>query len=111
MLDEPTAALDIGRRQDVLELVDELRRDGSVTVVSAMHDLTLAGQFADRLMLLDGGAVIEEGRAVTVLRPELIRRIYDADVRIITDEDGGIIVIPQRSPSGRVVISSSPTAG
>ena len=49
LLDEPTAALDIGHGQRVLELVDELRDERRLTVVSAMHDLTLAGEFSDRL--------------------------------------------------------------
>ena len=55
LLDEPTSALDLGRQQQALELVDELRRDGGLTVVAAMHDLSLAGQYADRLLLLDRG--------------------------------------------------------
>ena len=54
LLDEPTSALDLGRRVAALELVDELRRERSLTVLSVVHDLTLAGQFADRLLLLDG---------------------------------------------------------
>ncbi len=54
LLDEPTSALDLARRVDALEIVDELRREWGLTVLSAMHDLTLAGQFADRLILLAG---------------------------------------------------------
>ena len=50
LLDEPTSALDIGHEQQVLELIDELRVEQDLTVVTAMHDLTLAGQFADRLV-------------------------------------------------------------
>ena len=49
LLDEPTSALDVGHQQQVLELVDQLRRDHGLTVVTTMHDLTLAGQYADRL--------------------------------------------------------------
>ncbi len=58
LLDEPTTALDIGHQQQVLELVDRLRQERGIAVVGAMHDLTLAGQFADRLMLLVDGAVV-----------------------------------------------------
>src|SRR6202008_512240 len=60
LLEEPPTALDLGRQQLVLELVDELRRDG-LTVVTTMHDLTLAGQYAEHLVLLDGGSVVAEG--------------------------------------------------
>ena len=55
LLDEPTSALDIGHQQQALELVDRLRREHGLTVVSAMHDLTLAGLYADRLSLLAPG--------------------------------------------------------
>ena len=56
LLDEPTTALDVGRQQEVLDLVDELRRQDGLTVLAAMHDLTLAGQYADELALLvEGG--------------------------------------------------------
>src|SRR5512132_3581798 len=48
LLDEPTSALDAGRQQEVLELIDALRLDAGLTVVAAMHDLTLAGQYAPR---------------------------------------------------------------
>ena len=48
LLDEPTTALDVGHQQEVLELVDRLRVANALTVVSTMHDLTLAGQYADR---------------------------------------------------------------
>ncbi|MGN6608304.1 MAG: ABC transporter ATP-binding protein, partial [Jatrophihabitans sp.] len=57
LLDEPTSALDIGRRVEALELVDEIRREHSLTVLSVLHDLSLAAQFADRLVLLVCGEV------------------------------------------------------
>ncbi len=62
LLDEPTSALDIGHQQQALELVDRLRRDHGLTVLSAMHDLTLASQFADRLLLLQRGVVVAGAR-------------------------------------------------
>jgi iron complex transport system ATP-binding protein len=101
LLDEPTAALDVGHQQQVLELVDELRTERGLTVISAMHDLTLAGQFAERLLLLDGGKMVAYGPARTVLTEATIRRHYDASVRILVDADCGIAVLPTRS--GRAV--------
>jgi iron complex transport system ATP-binding protein len=77
LLDEPTSALDLGRRVEALELVDELRRERSLTVLSAVHDLTLAGQFADRLLLLGSGDTPRR-RADQPLRP---RRAGAADRR------------------------------
>ena len=57
LLDEPTSALDIGHQQQALELVARLRREHGLTVISAMHDLTLAGLYSDRLALLARGHV------------------------------------------------------
>ena len=67
LLDEPTTSLDVGRQQQVLEIVDELRASEGLTVLSAMHDLTLAGQYADRLLLLDRGRLVASGAAEDVL--------------------------------------------
>ena len=96
LLDEPTSALDVGHQQQVLELVDTLRRMNELTVVSAMHDLTLAGQFGDRLVMLDGGKKVAEGPAAEVLTERAIRQHYDAHVKVIEDPDGGILVVPTR---------------
>ena len=96
LLDEPTTGLDVGHQQQVLELVDTLRDDLDLTVVSAMHDLTLAGQFADHLVLLDGGRVAADGPARTVLTERVISQHYQASVRVLEDPGGGIVVIPVR---------------
>ena len=61
LLDEPTSALDAGRQQEVLELIDGLRLDAGLTVVSSMHDLTLAGLYAPRLLLLANGRIVADG--------------------------------------------------
>ncbi len=97
LLDEPTSALDIGHQQQVLELVEDLRREDGLTVVSAMHDLTLAGQFADELLLLSNGRRIAMGPPAEVLTEHTIGEHYGAAVRVIHDECEGIIVVPTRS--------------
>ncbi|HEX9823528.1 MAG TPA: ABC transporter ATP-binding protein [Actinomycetota bacterium] len=96
LLDEPTSALDVGHQQQALELVDALRREGALTVLSATHDLTLAGLFADRLVLLDGGRAAAEGTASAVLTEQAIARHYGASVRVL-EEDGRILVVPTRT--------------
>jgi len=95
LLDEPTAALDVGRQQEVLELVGELRAERGLTVLGAMHDLTLAGQYAERLALLDGGRLVAHGRPVDVLTEERIARHYRARVRV-TSVDHSLVVVPAR---------------
>ncbi|MBN2622544.1 MAG: ABC transporter ATP-binding protein [Acidimicrobiales bacterium] len=95
LLDEPTTALDVGHQQQVLELVDTLREVHGLSVISTMHDLTLAGQYADRLVLLDGGRVVVEGAADGVLTEDNLARYYGAKVRIIHD-GGQPVILPFR---------------
>ncbi|HLK01244.1 MAG TPA: ABC transporter ATP-binding protein [Streptosporangiaceae bacterium] len=96
LLDEPTSSLDIGHQQHVLELIDELRTSGGLTVVSTLHDLTTASQYAHQLVLLDHGQVAAQGTPGEVLTAERIAEIYDARVHVATDESGHTIVTPAR---------------
>ena len=105
LLDEPTTGLDVGHQQQVLELVDTLRDDLDLTVVSAMHDLTLAGQFADQLVLLDHGRVAAAGPARAVLTDRVIARHYRASVRVLEDPAGGIVVVPVRPSLEKQVVT------
>lgn len=100
LLDEPTTALDIGHQQQVLELVDTLRHERDLTIVMTMHDLTLAAQYADRLVLLHGGRVVIDGSAADVLTEANLARYFDARVRIVRD-GGGPAVLPLRRVSER----------
>jgi iron complex transport system ATP-binding protein len=96
LLDEPTSALDIGHQQQVLELVDELRRERGLTVLAAMHDLTLAGQYADRVALLSAGRLVACGDPREVLTEDLIGEHYDASVQVIGGEDNRPAIVPKR---------------
>ncbi len=100
LLDEGTSALDIGSQQQVLELVESLRLTDGFTVVSAMHDLTLAGQFAHSLALISHGRLAVEGEPADVLTEETITAHYGAAVRITHDENG-IVVSPVRAAGAR----------
>ena len=96
LLDEPTSALDIGHQQHALELVDRLRRERGLAVVSAMHDLTLAGMYADRLVLMHQGRCVAQGEAAEVLQPENLSTYYGVSARVHREPDGTIVVIPNR---------------
>ena len=94
-LDEPTAALDLGHAQQVLDLLDRLRRQDGLTVVSTLHDLTLAGQYADRLTLLAAGRVVAEGTPAEVLTPAALAEHYGARAQVVSGPDG-LAVLPVR---------------
>ncbi len=93
LLDEPTSALDLGHQQEVLLLLDRLRSTGERTIISTMHDLTLAGYFADRVMLLSKGTVASIGSPTMVLTQTNIAEHYGADVTI-ANVDGTVVVSP-----------------
>jgi len=97
LMDEPTSALDMSHRIEALEIVDELRHDWGLTVVSVLHDLTLAGQFADRLLLLGAGSVIALGTPAEVLDEATLEKAFGSPVRIIRTDDGELVVAPRRT--------------
>jgi iron complex transport system ATP-binding protein len=96
LLDEPTTALDIGHQQQVLELIDRLRLADGLTVVTTIHDLTLAGQYADRLLLLSSGRVAAAGPPARVLTRETVAAHFDARVQVTAGPDGRPLLSPER---------------
>lgn len=97
LLDEPTASLDIGHAIEVLEVVDRLRHEEGLTVVTAVHDLTLAGRFADRLVLISDGLVVADDEPPKVLTEDLLSHHYGSGIRVIPDADGPTVVPTRRS--------------
>ncbi|TYB44860.1 ABC transporter ATP-binding protein [Actinomadura chibensis] len=96
LLDEPTTALDIGHQQQVMELVDQLRLSDGLTVVTTIHDLTLAGQYADDLVLLSSGEVAAAGSPEEVLTREAIEEHFDARVYVVPGPAGRPILSLER---------------
>ncbi|WP_238403978.1 ABC transporter ATP-binding protein [Gordonia desulfuricans] len=96
LLDEPTSALDIGHQQQVLDLVDSLRVEADLTVLAAMHDLTSAAHYGERLVLLEQGRIVADGKPSEVLTEERIDAVYGARVEILHRADGPA-VLPLRS--------------
>ena len=92
LLDEPTSALDIGHQQEVLELVDRLRAERGLTVLATMHDLSTAGEYADRMVLLADGRVVAAGEPRAVLTEDLLATHYRVRVRVIDGEQGPLVV-------------------
>ena len=96
LLDEPTAALDIGHQQQAFDLLDGLRAESGLTLVAAMHDLTLAARYADRMVLLDRGRVVVDGPAAEVLTEALLSEHYGASVEVVS-VGGRPVVVPRRT--------------
>ncbi|MCS0499959.1 heme ABC transporter ATP-binding protein [Protaetiibacter sp. 10F1B-8-1] len=96
LLDEPTAALDLRHQEDVLRIARELVGEGR-TVVVVLHDLSLAGAYADRVALLDDGALRALGTPVEVLTEPLVSAVYRLPVEVLV-RDSRPLVIPRRHP-------------
>ena len=95
VLDEPTTGLDLRHQMELLELLKDEVASCRLTVVATLHDLTLAGQFADRLVLLDAGRVVLDGDAGMVVRSEELARCYGLTLRVVEIE-GADVVVPVR---------------
>jgi len=82
LLDEPTAHLDLTHQAGVLRLLARQCRTERTAVVAALHDLNLAADHCDRLLLLAHGRILADGSPDAVLRPEPLRDAYGADVQV-----------------------------
>ena len=100
LLDEPTAHLDIGHQAAVLRLMQSLCRSEGKAVIAVVHDLTLAAQFCDRLIMLSGGRIVAQGPAAEVLRPELLAQVYRARVDVLAHPATGRPVVAPSTEGG-----------
>ena len=74
-LDEPTASLDLGHQISVLEVARDFAAAGGI-VLAILHDLNLAAEFADHLVVLDQGRVVDEGACLETVSDETIHGVY-----------------------------------
>lgn len=82
LLDEPTSHLDIGHQLSILDLIARLNRQTGLTVIAVFHDLNLAAEYCQRLLVLDHGRVAALGTPQDVLTTEVILGVYGTMVFI-----------------------------
>jgi len=95
VLDEPITGLDLRHQIATLELLQREVHECGLTVLATLHDLTLAGQFADRLVLLSRGELVLDGPSAEVVRSVELADAYEMDLRVV-NVDGGDVVVPVR---------------
>ncbi|MBS7288464.1 MAG: ABC transporter ATP-binding protein, partial [Candidatus Freyarchaeota archaeon] len=93
LVDEPVAYLDIRYQLEIMETLRSLA-DGGVTVIAAMHQLSLAARYCDKLVVLKKGKVVACGRPEEVLCEELIEDVYGVKAFIQKLPEVGLIVTP-----------------
>ena len=95
LLDEPTASLDLAYQPTIMRLLQELAAEGR-TMITAVHDLTLAGQFCDQVALVSDGRVTACGPPRSTLTSEAIREVYGADTLVLEHPETGKPIVVAR---------------
>ena len=95
LLDEPTANLDLAYQPTIMRLLRDLAEKGR-TVITAVHDLTLAGQFCDEVAMVSDGRVAACGRPEETLTAEAIRRVYGAETLVLDHPETGKPIVVSR---------------
>lgn len=83
LLDEPTTHLDLGYQTGLMDTIDRARRERDLAVLVAMHDITLAAQYCDRIAILGAGRVRAEGPPAVVLQPDLLSEVFGARIAMV----------------------------
>lgn len=82
LLDEPTSHLDINHQVEILSLLKRLNRENNLTIISVFHDLNLAAQYCDSLILMKDGRIFTVGKPAAVLTVDKIKEVYGASVLV-----------------------------
>lgn len=93
LLDEPTATLDLSHQLQVLNLIRRLVDQEGIAAVAALHDLSLASRYCDRLLLMQQGCIVADGTPAEVLTPERLAQVYGVTARVEPHpETGGLLI-------------------
>ena len=93
LLDEPTSNLDLAHQTGIMDLTRDLQERNGGTILVAIHDLTLAAQYCDRVVMLEGGRAYADGLPAEVLTAENIARVYGTEVFVTEHPQGGTPVV------------------
>jgi len=95
LLDEPTTYLDLAHAVDVMNVVHAAAHTSARTVVVVLHDLTLAAQYADHLVVMGNGEIAAQGSPVEVLSAELLQEVFGLRATVV-EVGGAPVVVPDR---------------
>jgi microcin C transport system ATP-binding protein len=115
LADEPTTALDVTVRAQILDLLDDLQRQHGMAVLLITHDLNLVRRFADRVAVMENGHLVEQGPVATVFgapqHPYTRRLIDSRPTRDVAPAPVDPAALPVLSASGLRVIYPVPRPG
>ncbi len=101
LLDEPTSNLDINHQVEILDLIKNLCREDNLMVVITLHDLNLAAQYCDRLILINNGTVHAQGAPSEVINTENIEEVYGAGSCVYEHPENGLPIVLLQAGSSR----------
>ena len=101
LLDEPTANLDIRHQVEILDLIKNLCLENNLMVVIALHDLNLASQYCDRLILLNNGQIHAQGTPEEVINSRNIKEVYGADGCVYAHPVNGLPAVILKAGNSR----------
>ena len=104
VLDEPSNHLDISHQHELMSTV----RDLGCTVIAALHDLNLAAQYCDAVLVLSGGELIDSGPPADVLTPALIRRVFGVEARLLGDDADPVFAFRRLAPDAALTHPDAP---
>ncbi len=90
LLDEPTAFLDLHHQLDIARIIKRLNRERGLTVILVSHDLNLASQYCDQVLMLNHGRLAAMGSPQTVITPEVIEAVYGCSVLVDRHPQSGL---------------------
>lgn len=97
LLDEPTNSLDYSHQLQVINLLSSLKRERGMTIIAVIHDLNLAARFADRVVVLKDGKIIDQGSPDSVINPTNLAAAFNILARVMEDPVAKTpVVIPIR---------------
>ena len=99
MLDEPVSALDMYHQSVLLEHVYQETKKRDLITIMVIHDLSLAAQYADELILLKNGTIRAQGSPSKVLTPDKVAEVYKVDIERLFDSNGTPVIQPKRTSS------------
>jgi iron complex transport system ATP-binding protein len=94
LLDEPTSALDVRRQLEVMQIIRDVTQERTIVTIAAMHDLALAARFADHLLVLRDGRIVEEGKPDAVLSRSALAETYGVGIQVERSRRGTLLIDP-----------------
>jgi iron complex transport system ATP-binding protein len=110
LMDEPTAFLDLNHQVEICRILRKLNDERGLAVVLVSHDLNMASQYCDRIMLMENGALFRIGTPDDVITPDALRAVYHCDVLVDRHPGSGLprVTLPGRQRTGTHESRSAP---